>query len=220
VEVLTTGNVTADGFNKDRTVSRSGNQSHAEVLIYNRVLTETERLQNEGYLMSKWLKDPFIPTGTTLTVLAGGVLDLNGHSQEVATLKGNGSVSNGTLVVANAIDLTNAVTSAIAVQGNLTMKPGAELRIDRAATDSDVVAVSGTLKIEGANTVLLKTLSGAIPPFRVTLFTFGTLDGAANLSNWTVALPPELQNYETRFHAENNQVYVNVFLTGTMIHLK
>jgi biopolymer transport protein ExbD len=145
---------------------------------------------------------------------------LNGHSQEVATLKGNGSVSNGTLVVANAIDLTNEVTSAIAVNGSLTMKPGAALRVDHTTSASDVVNVSGTLKIEGANTVRLNTLSGAMPPFRVTLFSFGTLDGQENLSSWTVDLPPALQNYETRFHAENNQVYVNVFLTGTMIHLK
>jgi autotransporter-associated beta strand protein len=221
VDVLTTGNVYADGFDKDRNVSRSGFQSHAEVLIYDRVLTEAERLQNEGYLMSKWLPDfPVLPTGSTLTVLSGGVLDLNGHSQEVATLKGNGSVSNGTLVVANAIDLTNEVTSAIAVNGSLTMKPGAALRVDHTTSASDVVNVSGTLKIEGANTVRLNTLSGAMPPFRVTLFSFGTLDGQENLSSWTVDLPPALQNYETRFHAENNQVYVNVFLTGTMIHLK
>jgi autotransporter-associated beta strand protein len=220
VEVLTTGNVIADSFNRDRNVPRSGYQLHAEVLIYDRVLTEAERLQNEGYLMGKWLTDPFIPTGSTLTVLSGGVLDLNGHSQEVAILNGNGTVSNGTLVVASAIDLTNEVAAAFAVSGNLTLKPGAALRIDKSASGSDQVAVDGKLTVQGANTVLLKTLSGALPPFRVTLFTFGSLEGAENLSSWTVALPPELQNYETRFHAENNQVYVNVFLSGTVIHLK
>lgn len=220
VSVLASGPVIADGFNKDRTY-HSGKQSHAEVLIYDRALTEEERVQVEGYLMSKWLPDfPIIPADTTLTVLSGGVLDLNGHSQEVATLKGNGSVSNGTLVVANAIDSTNEVASAFAVNGNLTMKPGAALRVDHTASASDIVNVSGALKIEGANTVRLNTLSGAIPPFRVTLFSFGTLDGQENLSSWTVDLPPALQNYETRFHAENNQVYVNVFLAGTVIHLK
>ena len=220
VTAQATASVQADSFNDDRTY-HSGNQSHAEVLLYDRALTEAERLQNEGYLWCKWFPDiPLIPTGTTLTVLSGGVLDLNGHSQEVAILKGNGAVSNGTLVVANAIDLTNEVASAFAVNGSLTMKPGAELRVDRTVSASDVVNVSGTLKIEGANTVRLKILGGALPPFRVTLFTFETLDGPENLSSWTVELPPALQNYETRFHAENNQVYVNVFLTGTVIHLK
>jgi autotransporter-associated beta strand protein len=220
VTVQATAAVIADSFNKDRTY-HSGKQSHAEVLIYDKALTEEERLQVEGYLMSKWLPDaPFIPTGTTLTILSGGTLDLNGHSQEVATLKGNGTVTNGTLVVANVIDLTNEVVSAFAVNGNLTLKPGAELRVDKSASGSDQVAVQGKLTLQGANTVTLKTLDSAIPPFRVTLFTFGSLEGSENLSSWTVALPPELQNYETRFHAENNQVYVNIFLAGTVIHLK
>jgi hypothetical protein len=53
VEVLTTGNVTADSFNKDRTY-HSGNQYQAEVIIYDRKLSEPERLQVEVYLTSKW----------------------------------------------------------------------------------------------------------------------------------------------------------------------
>jgi len=220
VTVQSTTAVIADGFNKDRTY-HSGKQSHAEVLIYDRALTEAERAQVEGYLMSKWLPDfPILPTGTTLTVLSGGTLDLNGHSQEVATLNGNGTVSNGTLVVANAIDLTNNVTAAIAVKGSLTMKSGAALRIDHTASASDVVNVSGTLKIEGANTVRLNTLGGVTPPFRVTLFTFGTLVGQENLSSWTVQLPEELAMYTTRIYVGPDSIYVNVFSVGTMIRVQ
>jgi autotransporter-associated beta strand protein len=54
VEVLTTGNVRADSFNKDRSFN-AGNQYMAEVIIYDRVLTETERLSVEDYLMKKWM---------------------------------------------------------------------------------------------------------------------------------------------------------------------
>jgi hypothetical protein len=53
VEVLTTGNVQADSFNKDR-IYHAGNQSQAEVLIYDRLLTEDERLSVENYLTAKW----------------------------------------------------------------------------------------------------------------------------------------------------------------------
>ena len=53
VEVLTTGNVQADSFNKDRS-SHSGNQYQAEVIMYDRVLTEEERVSVEQYLMHKW----------------------------------------------------------------------------------------------------------------------------------------------------------------------
>jgi hypothetical protein len=54
VEVLTNGGaVTADSFNKDR-VYHAGNQSHAELIIYDRVLSEDERLSVENYLTAKW----------------------------------------------------------------------------------------------------------------------------------------------------------------------
>jgi hypothetical protein len=54
VEVLTTGTVQADSFNKDRG-SHAGNQYQAEVILYDRLLTGDERLLVERYLMSKWL---------------------------------------------------------------------------------------------------------------------------------------------------------------------
>ncbi len=57
VEVLTTGNVTADSFNKDRSY-HAGNQYQAEVIIYDRLLSEQERLQVEAYLTSKWFTAP------------------------------------------------------------------------------------------------------------------------------------------------------------------
>ena len=53
VEVLTTGSVQADSFNKDRGY-HAGNQYQAEVIIYDRLLSENERLSVEGYLMNKW----------------------------------------------------------------------------------------------------------------------------------------------------------------------
>jgi autotransporter-associated beta strand protein len=224
ITVQTTNSVIANTFNRDRTY-HSGKQSHAEVLLYDRVLTETERQQVEDYLAWKWLgvgtpvQNP-LSASSSVTVLPGATFDLNGQGQSLVRLSGGGSVSNGSLIITGAIDLTNGVEQATSINANLTLAPGAALCIDHTASASDVVAVSGTLKIEGANTVRLNTLGGAMPPFRVTLFSFGTLDGQENLSSWTVDLPPALQNYETRFHTENNQVYVNVFLAGTVIHLK
>ena len=53
VEVLTTGNVTASSFNKDR-LYNSGDQYHGEVIIYDFLLTEEQRLAVEDYLMAKW----------------------------------------------------------------------------------------------------------------------------------------------------------------------
>jgi hypothetical protein len=71
VEVLTTGAVNADSFNKDRTY-HSGNQYHAEVIIYNRVLTESERLAVEAYLSNKWFNRSF--TGLMYTFGPGAII--------------------------------------------------------------------------------------------------------------------------------------------------
>ena len=69
VEILTNGDpVNADSFNKDRTY-HAGNQYQAEVIIYDRVLTEEERLAVEEYLFFKWFNPgpPAAPTGLVAT---------------------------------------------------------------------------------------------------------------------------------------------------------
>jgi len=60
VEVVTTDNVRADSFNKDR-VFHSGNQYQAEVIIYDRALSEDERVEVEHYLMTKWFAVTYAP---------------------------------------------------------------------------------------------------------------------------------------------------------------
>ena len=83
VEVLTSGNVQADSFNKDRAY-HAGNQYQAEVILYDRVLDETERVAVEHYLLGKWfgvsyalavtLDSPLdgqaYPTGTAIAATA------------------------------------------------------------------------------------------------------------------------------------------------------
>jgi autotransporter-associated beta strand protein len=93
VEVLTTDTVQADSFNKDR-VYHAGDQSQAEVIFYNRVLTNDERLAVEAYLTAKWFEgmsggNNILPTTTALSLTASGAtLDLNGVNQTVASIVG------------------------------------------------------------------------------------------------------------------------------------
>ncbi len=54
ISVVTTGNVEASNLCNDRNQYRSGGQQVAEVIIYDRVLTEQERLDTESYLSFKW----------------------------------------------------------------------------------------------------------------------------------------------------------------------
>ena len=55
--VVTTNAVQADSFNKDRNF-HSGNQYQAEVILYDRVLDDTERKVVEAYLINKWFSSP------------------------------------------------------------------------------------------------------------------------------------------------------------------
>ena len=65
VEVLSGNPLQANSFNKDRAY-HSGDQSQAEVIIYDRVLTEAERVSVETYLMNKW----FGPAGAGKDILS------------------------------------------------------------------------------------------------------------------------------------------------------
>lgn len=101
---------TADGFGFDRSIvdgstwsdsngwRMTGQQRLAEVLFYNRTLTEAERETTEAYLKAKWglLGVRMSVTNATAVVLADGAyLDMDGKSQYLASLGGTGSVVNG-----------------------------------------------------------------------------------------------------------------------------
>ena len=75
----------------------------AEVIAYDRCLTDEERIAAERYLQNKWglkeglANDVFtnvLPVATALTVADGATLDLAGGYQEVASLSGAGTVAN------------------------------------------------------------------------------------------------------------------------------
>ena len=75
----------------------------AEVIAYDRWLTDEERIATERYLQNKWglkevaANDVFtnlLPVATALTVADGATLDLAGGYQEVASLSGAGTIAN------------------------------------------------------------------------------------------------------------------------------
>ncbi len=105
VEVLTTGSVASDGFNRDR-IFHSGDQSQAEVLIYDTVLTTAQRLQNEAYLNYKWfgigtgstVVNNALPATTPVNLAgAGATLDLGGSTQTIGSLTASDSSTQVTL---------------------------------------------------------------------------------------------------------------------------
>jgi len=70
-----------------------------EVLVFDRLLTATERAGLEEYLVSKWMSAGGANRGfegVTFDVAAGATLDLGGINKNV-TVTGSGTVTNGTL---------------------------------------------------------------------------------------------------------------------------
>ena len=110
-----------------------------EVLVYNTVLTPSERQTVEGYLMAKWgITAPaainVLPAGTALAMGSGSRLDLTNSSQNLATLTGAGMITNSGL--AN-VQLTIGV-------GLFSGPIGGALGL--------TVAGPGTLTLSGTNT--------------------------------------------------------------------
>ena len=97
-------------------IGGKGKQAWAEYLTYNRNFTYDEKAAVEQYLMAKWgIGDATynaLPATANVTLSNGATLDLGGQKVTVASLKGAGTVQNGTLRTAN-----NVVT----VTGNLTI---------------------------------------------------------------------------------------------------
>ncbi len=220
------GGTYADGFAFDRLMGdRYGGQRLAEFLVYDRVITEQERLDLEAYLNQKWFRvqtagyeRPVTHTGVILH--EGAALTMDGGEQSVTTLSGAGAVSNGTLVVTERLSsgITAGACATLAVDGNLTLGAGVECVIDVDALNADAVTVSGGLSLAGTGTVAVRSSVpanvllgiGSIP-----VFTFGVLDGAQHLSAWSVTgVPP---GYSARLLVEGQTVRLVFAADGTLI---
>ncbi len=161
ITVATTGATQADGFNRDR-IYHAGNQDQAEVILYDRTLSELQRLGNERYLRTKWFGEApvssILPTSTALSVENTGLFDLNGASQTVASL----AIAPGATVHLNGGQLTIAGHSSSAVvqgaiTGNGSLINTGTLRLVGEAS----LAISGTLTNQGVLDIM--TWSGTLP---------------------------------------------------------
>ena len=148
--LITTGGVQADGFNRDR-VYHAGDQTQAEVILYQSALGETERIRNERYLQVKWLGQApvgnILPPATALSLDASGVVfDLNGATQTVASLAGVGgssvTLNGGTLIIAG--NQGDAVFQGT-ISGTGSLTNNGTLRLARDAT----LAFTGTFSNSG-----------------------------------------------------------------------
>ena len=129
-----------------------------EVIAYDRVLSEEERWQIEDYLAEKWLgnglhrvnqDENLLPPTTSLSMENRAVLDLNGISQTLASLSGEGMITNSSDAVVT-LTVTGASSFSGVIAGNIRLvKTGsstADLTV-RVASTNDVVLNGGTVHL-------------------------------------------------------------------------
>ncbi len=133
------------------------NGSISEVLAFNRVLNETERKTVENYLAAKWGVNAqlhanvdalqTLPATANVVLRAPGVLDINGADQTIATLTGEGMITNSS---PNAATLTVTGTCSFSgkVAGNVTL-----VRAGSGATALDLRG-AGSVTLNGGTTSL------------------------------------------------------------------
>ena len=107
-----------------------GAQRLAEVIIYDRALTEAERLQNEAYLRAKWSigLHKSAQNEASVALASGAVLDCGGTNQYVAVLSGAGTVTNGTLTAGTLVADAEAV-GCLNVEGTFAVPSGMKVEL-------------------------------------------------------------------------------------------
>ena len=120
----------------------------AEILVFDRKLTDTERQTLEIALMAKWFpaagSGSILPQNTEVSVAAGAALDMGGGAVTINALSGGGTVTNGTLTV----------TGPVSPEGTLKFSGAPSLTgtliLDIPATGPyDSLAVTGALNVSG-----------------------------------------------------------------------
>ena len=165
----------------------------AEVLVYGRALSVTERQQVESYLALKWLGGPgpcndLLPAATAVNLTAdGATLDLNGTSQGVASLAGVA----GSRVLLGAATLTvgggnasSKFSGILSGTGALTKSGSGTLTVAAENTYSGATTISnGTVRFEpcGYGAPVSGMLYWLDAADRSTL----TVDGANRVSQWS-----------------------------------
>jgi len=161
-----------------------------------------------------------LPADTSIAVAAGATLDLTGGNQTVATLSGAGTVTKSAITVTGILAPGDAGSAGtLTVSPGLSLPAGTALNYDYTGTAADSVHVDGTLTVQGANTVTLMAIGAALPPSRVTLFTFDALAGADPLGSWKVQ-GLGLSSYKVDLEKNATSLYLRIRRVGTLISVQ
>lgn len=180
------------GANYSEGYSRSFHGDIAEVIAFNRVLSEAEMQRVENYLAEKWgIEQPHAEVGTlpaaispstTLSVAPEATFDLNGVDTTVAGLEGHGFVTNSSETAATLI-VTDRNAFAGTVAGNVTL-------VDKSAATT-------------ANCILRDGASLVVDGGRTAFGLHGELPSTNGIAFWVDASHPETVQTNAEGHVTN-----------------
>ena len=141
----------------------------AEVIAYDRWLTDEERIATERYLQNKWgLKavaadgvcTNILPVATALTVADGATLDLAGGFQQVASLSGAGTIANSSAVQATIVLSSGTSEFSGSFSGDIYLEVAAGATLDLGGGTITVSGIGGSGRICNGTVVV----TGEIQP--------------------------------------------------------
>jgi autotransporter-associated beta strand protein len=186
------------------TTSGYWNGRIGEILIYNRALSEADRMTTEAYLMAKWAvglsTGGRLPANAPVTILSGATLAGDGNASGTVTVTSGGILRPG-----------GRATLGKLATGSLTL--GGTLVCRLSGTDCDQVLVSGDLTLLPGASIDLTNLT---PAANTGIYSLATCTGAINGPLPTVTgLPP---SYELDASVPGQLRLVSPYLTWAASH--
>ena len=131
------------GFAYCNTVpDRNGSQRLAEVVLYDKRLTDDELASGQAYLRIKWGLDAYQRSMTnhvSVVVADGAALDLGGGEQYFESISGAGVVSNGTLSVSKLV--ADPLSAPPSLDGTFSASEGIEVEISNFSSVGDSLRI-------------------------------------------------------------------------------
>ena len=159
----------------------------AELLVYSGSLSAAQTAQTEAYLETKYFGSGntagsnLLPITTPLTIASGATLDLDGASQQLASLSDSGG-SGGAVINSNASGYGNASTLTLSPNGGSSTFSGTiggstQGPISLAMSGNGTQLLAGSLQGTGSLSVTsgLLELGGVNPMVGITTLSGGTL---------------------------------------------
>jgi hypothetical protein len=179
----------------------TGGQRLAEVLIYDRLITEEERISVENYLRRKWgyLGAQAPVNSMSISTESGSVVDLGGNNQYFSAVTGNGTFTNGSFSL-----------------GKFTA--------DAALSIDDLPVVEGLVVLEAAQKVEVRNLSSLGENRRIAIMTCEGLEGVEFARDLTLVGEADdlamLEKYRAKLAVEDGVLYLKLVPYGTVIILR